>query len=140
IGEQVSGLYARLFAALDAAGLRPAGPAFIAYPEEDFNPEAFILDVGVPVPPPRSLAQAALKGSGAFAGLFKPCRAAVARVVGPYSTLTAAHAAVFAWLQERGLTATSAPREVYLIGPGMAEEAAFVTELVYPIGTPPPGR
>jgi hypothetical protein len=42
-------VFGRLEAALDAAGMPPAGPGLIGHPEEDFDPTAFRALVAFPV-------------------------------------------------------------------------------------------
>jgi effector-binding domain-containing protein len=53
---------------------------------------------------------------------------------GPYEALGLAHAAVFAWVRERGHEVAGPAREVYVDDPAEVDADALRTEVLLPFG------
>jgi len=119
--------------ALREAGLAPAGPPFARY--HSMSPEGIDIAAGFPVAEP-------FLGAGVVhPGELPAGPAAVATFVGPYDGLEAAWAALRQRIAELGRTRGDDPWEVYFIGPGSGvDEAAWRTELVWPLAPDGPGR
>jgi len=128
IGPDCQQTFGRLMGTLGPAGVAPAGPSLIGYPEEEFDPEGFVALVGFPVvsDPP---AESGLKMVD-FAG----GRAAVGTLVGHYDGLSQAWRDVHAWISEQGLQIRAMPYEVYRVGHmETASPAEFETDIVVPV-------
>jgi DNA-binding transcriptional MerR regulator len=128
VGADVGPAYQRLFEELGAAGIAPAGPGLIGYPEEDFDPEAFRALVAYPIEGDLPA------GSVAKMVDFPGGRAAVATVVGPYERLQQAWQQVHAWIAGQGLRVSAMPYEVYRIDHCAAPSPEEIeTDIVVPV-------
>lgn len=121
--------FGELFAHLGRAGAAPAGPPFALYygpPSED---EEVDLEFCVPVGRPMS-------GGGRISGReLEGRRVAYTLHCGAYPEVGPAYAALQRWTQEHGHECVSCPREIYLVGPQQAPDAAGLrTEVQWPIG------
>jgi DNA-binding transcriptional MerR regulator len=128
IGPDCQKAFGRLMPELGAAGIAPAGPSVIGYPEEDFDPESFLALVGFPVASDLP-AESELKMAD-FAG----GKAAVGTLMGHYDGLAQAWRDVHTWISEQGLQVRTMPYEVYRIGHVEATSPAeFETDIVIPV-------
>jgi len=119
--------YGEILGLIGSAGIRPAGPPFAIYHDPDFKEEDVDLEVGFPVTEP--VASAGRVVGRVLAG--GPVASAIH--VGPYDQVGPAYRAIAEWVQEHGHEMAGPPREVYLVGVGMAEPAEYRTEIVFPI-------
>jgi DNA-binding transcriptional MerR regulator/predicted transcriptional regulator YdeE len=128
IGNDVGPVCGRLFEALKAAGLSPAGPGLIGYPEEDFDPESFRALIAFPV-------DADVSGvAGVEAVEFAGGKAVVGVVRGPYDNLQQAWQQVVAWIADQGLQISAMPYEVYRIDHRAAPSPdELETDIVVPV-------
>jgi DNA-binding transcriptional MerR regulator len=128
IGMDVGPAYGRLFEALSAAGMKPAGPGLIGYPEEDFDPESFRALIAFPV-------EEDVSGvAGVEAMDFPGGKAVVGLCKGPYENLHQAWQELFGWLGEHDLRLSAMPYEVYRIHHEIAPTPEEIeTDIVVPV-------
>lgn len=121
------GAHGEILGLIGAAGIQPAGPPFSIYHDPEFTEDDVDVEVGFPV-------GRAVESAGRLVGRILPGGpVATALHVGPYDE----------WGRRTGpslagsrSTATSWPArraEAYVVGVGMAEPAAYRTEIVFPI-------
>ena len=123
----VGGAYGEIFGTLGRQGVRPAGPPFILYHDPEFKEEDIDVEVAVPVSEP-------VEASGRIVGGTLPAGSIACTLhLGPYEGIGGAYRAVTAWIEEHGREFAGPPREVYLVGVGQAEPAAYRTEIQFPI-------
>ncbi|HEY5159848.1 MAG TPA: MerR family transcriptional regulator [Gaiellaceae bacterium] len=128
IGPDCQKAFGRLMGALGAAAVSPTGPSLIGYPEEEFDPEAFLAFIGFPV------ASDLPAESGLKMVDFAGGKAAVGTVVGPYDGLSQGWRDVHGWVGEQGLKISAMPYEVYRVDPMQAASPAeYVTDIVLPV-------
>ncbi len=119
--------YGEILGVLGTAGIQPAGPPFSMYHDPEFTEDDVDVEVGFPVVRP-------VASAGRVVGRILAGGPVAATVhVGPYEVIGPAYRAVAGWVQEHGHAMAGPPREVYLVGVGMAEPAAYRTEVVFPI-------
>lgn len=106
------------------------GPPFAIYYNEPFNPDDIDVEMGVPIAVNATLAETAQVARRELPG----GPVAFTFHVGPYETIGAAYAALYAWLEEHGHRPLGPPREIYLVGPGQGTKPAELrTEIDLPI-------
>jgi DNA-binding transcriptional MerR regulator len=128
IGPDCEQAFGQLMGALGTAAVAPTGPSLIGYPEEEFDPEAFLAFVGLPV------AGDLPAESGLKMVDFEGGRAAVGTLVGPYEGLAQAWRDVHAWISEQGLQISAMPYEVYRVDMTQAASPVeLVTDIVVPV-------
>jgi len=121
------GAYGEILGHIGRLGARPAGPPFAIYHDPEFKEDDVDLEVGFPVSEP-------VASAGRVVGRTLPGGPVASTIhAGPYDEVGPAYRAVAAWVQEHGHEMAGPPREVYLVGPGMAEPAAYRTEIVFPV-------
>jgi effector-binding domain-containing protein len=126
LGAAMRALYPVLTAYLEKQGARPAGPPFAVYhtyAEDDVD-----FETGYPVAAP-------VEGEGRIrVGELPGGPAAVARHVGPYTTIGRVHDALEAFVMEQGRERSGAPREVYRSGPADQDDSSrWVTDVIHPL-------
>ncbi len=122
------GAYGEILGLIGAAGIQPAGPPFSIYHDPEFTDDDVDVEVGFPV-------ARAVASAGRVVGRVLPGGPVAETLhVGPYDEVGPAYRAVAGWVQEHGHEMAGPPREVYLVGVGMAEPAEYRTEIVFPIG------
>lgn len=106
------------------------GAPFAIYYNEPFKPDDIDVEMGLPI-----AGNATVEPSGRVQRRELPGGpVAFTTHVGPYESIGAAYAALYAWLQAQGHQALGAPREIYLIGPGQSSNPAeYRTEIDVPI-------
>ncbi|MCK9896252.1 MerR family transcriptional regulator [Frankia sp. AgB32] len=125
IGPVVRGLYNRLGAALDRAGVSPVGPA-VAYYGDAGDGENVIVHAGLPV------AVAAVAGADGVAVVDLPAaRAAVLVHQGSMDNCLSTYQALARWIEDAGYRVAGPSREVTLACP--ADVDGWVTEIQEPI-------
>jgi DNA-binding transcriptional MerR regulator len=128
VGPDCEQAYGRVMGVLGPAGIAPAGPCLVAYPEENFDPESFVALIGTPIavdlPGESGLEIVDIVGG----------RAAVGTLNGPYEGLSQAWRDVYEWIDEKKLKLRAMPYEVYRVDMMQAASPAeLVTEVVVPI-------
>lgn len=128
IGPDCEQAYGRVMGVLGPAGIAPAGPCLVAYPEENFDPESFVALIGTPIavdlPGESGLEIVDIAGG----------RAAVGTLSGPYEGLSRAWRDVYEWIDEKKLKLRAMPYEVYRVDMmRAASPAELVTEVVVPV-------
>jgi effector-binding domain-containing protein len=119
--------YGEIFQAIGQQGVRPAGPPFVMYHDPEFKEDDIDLEAGVPVSDP-------VEPTGRVVSSTLPAGTIACTLhLGPYEGIGAAYGAVTAWVQEHGREFAGPPREVYLVGVGQAEAAAYRTEVQFPV-------
>jgi len=110
---------------LARAGIRAAGPPVAVYRHE--ADQHFDVTAGFPVDPtsatPDSLVREQLPGGPAVRAVHE----------GSYDTLPAAYGALSRWFGERRLAPPTMMWEQYLVGPGDAPAAGYLTQIVFPM-------
>ena len=125
--------FARLFAALAAAGVSIAGPPMARFDLDLADPDDADYEVAVPVAlGPRGTMPA--NADGVRSGALPAHYALVTTHNGPYEEIGAGYAALTEELNSLGYAVTGPASEVYLVGSddGVAP-AEFVTEVRLPI-------
>jgi DNA-binding transcriptional MerR regulator/effector-binding domain-containing protein len=114
--------FAWLYGAL--RGASPAGPGGATYSDEFFTAGAGEVLAFVPVHPDVPVDQVRLPGGRFAIGLH----------AGPYSGIDRSYAALGAHVAEHDTVAPGPIREIYLVGPDHADDAAgFRTEVCWPV-------
>jgi effector-binding domain-containing protein len=113
---------------LEELGLGFHGPPFCVCPTPDERGEVD-AEIGWPVAGPA-------EGRGRVEAAVLPhTRALVMKHVGPYATLADSYRLISEAIDDRGLTSTGSPREIYLTSPEeVADASDYETLIVWPIG------
>jgi DNA-binding transcriptional MerR regulator len=128
VGQAAGQAFGELFAYLGRIGVRPVGPPFALYHDEDFREED--LDVEYCVPTEKRAAGAGRANGGELAATTAACTLHV----GAYDSIGGAYQAVGEWMQTHGHESAGAPREVYLVGPDAATDPRdWRTQILWPI-------
>jgi effector-binding domain-containing protein len=128
IGPSAGKAYGELFGYLGQLGIRPVGPPFAIYHDQEFREQD--LDVEYCVPTEKRVA-----GNQRLRGRELEATAAACTLhAGSYDTIGAGYSALAEWMQAHGHESAGAPREVYLVGPGAAPDPPeWRTELLWPV-------
>ncbi len=128
IASFIGQAYAEEFALLGQLGVRPAGPPFAVYHDQEMREEDVDMEAAVPVAAP-------VEGSGRIVGWILPGGPVASTLhVGPYEEIGRAYSALAEWLQANGREMAGPPRESYLVGPTEARDPAELrTEVIWPI-------
>lgn len=128
LGHEAGRAMGELFSHAGRAGTAPAGPPFALYHGPPGEDEEVDVEFCVPVGRPMS-------GAGRISGRELPGGlVAYTLHCGAYDSVGPAYAALQRWIQEHGHEGTGAPREIYLVGPQQASDAAGLrTEVQWPI-------
>lgn len=124
IGVWVEEAVGRLFPALGAAGVSPAGPMVCRYHTwEDGRTEC---EVALPVSGevPDTLDESELPGG----------RSATVLHVGHYDDLSNAYDALSSWIESAGEAPAAGPFEIYLNDPSVTPPEEWQTQVVWPLG------
>jgi effector-binding domain-containing protein len=130
IGAVMGTLFGRLYGWLGAAGITPAGPPWTRY--LSVGADEVELEVAAPLTAaPFAVSPAADRDL--VTGILPACEVASTIHVGTYDGLTAAYAAVTAWLHEHGALVSGAMWEAYLSDPQTEPDPArWQTLVCYP--------
>jgi DNA-binding transcriptional MerR regulator len=128
IGHDLPAAYEQLFALAEKGALRPAGPCFAAYTDQEFDPDQVRVVAGLPVSGDQRGAM-----DGAAMRSFDGGRAVTTTYVGPYEGLQRAWTEAWTWLAEHAHAARGIPFEVYRVGPMDADPEHYETDLAIPI-------
>jgi DNA-binding transcriptional MerR regulator len=128
LGQTAGQAFGELFAYLGQVGVRPVGPPFVLYHDEDFRDED--LDVEYCVPTEKRVA-----GAGRTNGReLEAVAAACTLHAGAYDSIGGGYRAVAEWMQAHGHESAGAPREVYLVGPDTTTDPRdWRTQIAWPI-------
>lgn len=122
--EVIGAAMIRLYHALAAAHLSPAGPPHLTYLTPFTDDRPIDVELAVAVEPVDTAADPVID---------RPCRTvARTRHTGPYTAIGAAHTALRDWLAESGYRAVGPVTETYLTGPDETDDAPL-TELSVPV-------
>lgn len=117
--------FGALHAEMERSHLKPAGPFFSIYHDEEFNPENADIEVAAEV--------AATQACGSVRS-FDPGFCCMVTHVGPYDDFSPAYAALMEWIEREGYTISGPPFDMYMKGceaGGPPEE--YVTQIYFPI-------
>ena len=126
--RQIGPAFAQIMALVARRGGQPAGPGFVRYLQEGFDPDDVEVELGVPT-------ARRLRGADAVRAARLPGGPAATTLhPGPYAEIGGAYAALLAWVADSEHQISGAPREAYLVGPpdGVAP-ADYRTEVVWPL-------
>jgi AraC family transcriptional regulator len=126
IANALGDMYGHVYQLAQRNGVALAGPPFARY--LDWGPGLTTIEAGMPVAAPAA-------GDGEVASETLPGGpAAVTMHVGPYNTLSEAHAALQIWIETQGLATAGAPWESYVTDPGdYPDPKDWKTEVFWPI-------
>lgn len=133
IPETLGSLFPQIGGVIRGAGLR-GGNDFAVYPDDEFNPEAMTLVVGVTLAEP-----VPVNDLGITSREYGGGRSVVATLRGPYyadgiSRMTQAWNETWAWVAEHGHERRAPAYEKYVVGFAESNNPAeFVTEIIVPI-------
>ncbi len=130
IGPVLAGAFAEVYAIIDAAEAKTAGPPFVIYHSMPEPGRPLDVEVCAPVAGPLEPREP-WRLAELPAGMF-----AVLRHVGPYETVGAAYQALTAWILAHGLEVAGPPREVYL-SPPSTPPAQLQTIVEFPVSRVP---
>jgi len=117
VGPFIGAAFREVTGALTEVGTHPAGPPFARYRIVD---DGFDVEAGFPVP-------AAVETRGRVDASSLPGGPVASTIhVGSYSGISAAFAAVEAWLDDSAYVVDGDPWETYLDAPGAAEPRTLV--------------
>ncbi|EMD25787.1 MerR family transcriptional regulator [Amycolatopsis azurea] len=126
LAERIGPAYARLFAALDAQGVTPAGPPGTRYRTDD--PDGLSVELFVPVDGP-------VRDDGEIGAGELPGGLLAATIhEGGYEDVETAYRSLGRWIAERDRVPTGPAEELYLVAPGpsVAPEG-YRTEIAWPV-------
>jgi effector-binding domain-containing protein len=119
----------RIGATVEPRGAARGAP-FAVYHNEPFRPEDVDVEMGLPVAADATVEESA----GVHRRELPGGPVAYTVHVGPYSTIGAAYAALYAWVEREGHRPLGPAREIYIVGPDQERNpAAYRTELEVPI-------
>jgi effector-binding domain-containing protein len=123
----------RLYAALDQAGIAPAGPPMARYFDEEFKPEKTEYEVCVPITPADDGSVPDRIGE-ARTDVIPAHQAMVVEHRGPYDAIHLGYEAIGEELNTIGYAVAGPATEVYLTGPeSTSDPAEYVTEIRLPV-------
>ncbi|SDS63553.1 MerR family transcriptional regulator [Actinoplanes derwentensis] len=134
IGAVLQQGFGTVAGALGAAGVAPAGPPFVVYHDVIDERTEGEVEICLPVPAGTPVPSGPVYYREVPGG---PVASTIHR--GPYQEISPAYHVVTGWIEEHGIVAHGAPREIYLNDPqsaGSPEE--LITELQFPIDRVPP--
>ncbi|UBH06195.1 hypothetical protein K8P10_001706 [Leucobacter sp. Psy1] len=118
-----------IFAAMETAGVKPAGPALgVTHGEPT---ETIDISAAVPLAAPFASVQSTVDGGGVTAETLPEGRAATLFVRGDYAQLGDAYAHLHGWVAEQGLTPTDLSWEQYLTEPEPGGDPALNETRIY---------
>ncbi|WP_181770774.1 MerR family transcriptional regulator [Amycolatopsis pittospori] len=126
LAELIGPAYTRLFAALEAQDVTPAGPPGTRYLTDD--PDELTVELFVPVDQP-------VRREGEIdSGELPGCLLAATIHEGGYEDVETAYRSLGRWIAERDRVPAGPAEELYLVapGPGVAPEA-YRTEIAWPV-------
>lgn len=126
--SDVDKLFGTVFGHLGQHRAKPAGPLLAIYYDEEYRERDVDVEAAVPVaeslPGGEQVTVQELPG-GEMASLIHK---------GAYQTIGEAYAALMAWVEASGYNVAGPNREIYLTGPGDADDPAdYVTEVQLPV-------
>jgi effector-binding domain-containing protein len=120
--QDLMGMFQAVMTEIAQAGKAPAGPPFVLYFDEEFNPDKVDVEVAFPVADPE------------IATRTLPATLAATTVhVGPYDKLERAYAAVYGWANENGYESVTPMRDIYTNDPENTAPDQLVTEVILPV-------
>jgi effector-binding domain-containing protein len=125
IGPAMAEAFPKLYAAVAAAGMEPAGTPLAVYLE--MGPEDTTFECAIPVPAPFT-AGGEVRASSVGGG-----EAAFTVHVGPYDTIGETWGALTTWVSEQGRTLAGPGWESYLDEPGQVPDDELRTEIYLPV-------
>jgi effector-binding domain-containing protein len=141
--EEIGKAFGTLFGLLSSRGEFPAGPPLSLFYGEDFDEDDIDMEICVPT-------ARVLEGEGEVKGyLLDGCKAVSTLHMGPFDKVGDAWQPLMMWIDEKGYRPAGPGREVYLVGPGQANDPAdYRTEVMCPVEggsqdrgpEPPPSR
>lgn len=102
--------------------LTPTGPPISIFHGEEFNPEHYDVEIGVPV-------KEVIKGTRDFPSFL--CAHAILK--GDYSGLTSVYSKIKEWMENEGYIAADAPFEIYVTDPAQTAPEENITEVYFPV-------
>ncbi|WP_037313221.1 MerR family transcriptional regulator [Amycolatopsis orientalis] len=126
LAELIGPSYARLFAALEAQGVAPAGPSGARYLTGD--PDELTVELFVPVDGP-------VRHDGGIGSGELPGGLLVATIhEGGYDDVEPAYRSLGRWIAERDRVPAGPAEELYLVAPGPSvTPEAYRTEIAWPV-------
>lgn len=126
--ETFGAAFGQLFGYLGRLGVKPAGPPFAVYHDPEFREDDIDVEICVPV-------ERRVTGDASMRGWQSPAGTAACTIhAGSYDEVHNAYAALTPWIQAQGHAIAGPPREVYLVGPGEADDPAeYRTEILFPL-------
>jgi DNA-binding transcriptional MerR regulator/effector-binding domain-containing protein len=124
--------YPRLFEAVGAMSLTPAGPPGARYPGDTWEPDDVRVEAFVPLAsPPRS---AAALPDGISSDHLAAGRLAVVLHAGSFDTMDRSYAALGGWIVTNGRTPAGVLQELYLVDvTANPDPSAWRTEIGWPV-------
>jgi effector-binding domain-containing protein len=134
LGEDIGQRMEELYAAIAEAGLTPAGPPSITYPERPLSSTDIVVELSAPVTPATDRRQGRV-GTTEMRLLTEGGElVAHTRHRGPYTKLGEAHADLEKWVTWTGYRTLGPHRETYLVGPSQVTEPdKYVTDISVPV-------
>ncbi|KZB84227.1 MerR family transcriptional regulator [Amycolatopsis regifaucium] len=126
LAELIGPAYGRLFAALEAQGVAPAGPPGTRYLTDD--PDELTVELFVPVSEP-------VRADGDVDSAELPgCLLAATIHEGDYDDVETAYRSLGRWIAERDRVPAGPAEELYLVAPGPSvTPEAYRTEIAWPV-------
>ena len=122
--QDFSEVFGKLFAGLEKAHIKPAGPCLSVYHDAEFNPQCTDIEVGVIVE----------KSGGENIRRLDPGLCCFASHIGPYDDFTPCYTALMEWIEHEGYTVAGPPIELYVRGcADNIQPGEYVTEIYFPI-------
>jgi effector-binding domain-containing protein len=124
IGDAIGQAFTRIYSHIGKNPVRPAGPCFTLYHDEEFDPENIDIEIGVPVSEPIAEAEeivlSELPGGRFLCAVHS----------GPYDTLNDFYRELGAHIAEHEIETVGPSREVYIVGCDKVKDSAdYRTEI-----------
>ncbi len=131
--SSIRDLMTRLYGALDAAGVAPAGPPMGRFFDAQFNPEKTEFEVCVPIAPAADGSVPDTIGE-AHTDVIPSHQAMVTEHKGPYDSIRLSYEAIGEELNTIGYAIAGPATEVYIKGPESTNDPnEYVTEVRLPV-------
>lgn len=134
LGEDIGQRMEELYATLTEAGLTPAGPPSITYPQNPSSSTDMVIELSAPVTPTADRRQGRVGATEIRLLTEGGDLVAHTRHHGPYTRLGEAHTDLDEWVTQAGYRPLGPHRETYLVGPSQVTEPdEYVTDVSVPV-------
>lgn len=115
-------IYGKLYERIAKEKLTITGAPYAIYHEEEYNPECFDAELGIPVKEP-------VKGTRELPQSL----CASLTLKGPYSGISDCYAKLMQWVEKENYAIIAPPYDVYINDPCVTQPQDLITEIYFPV-------